>query len=157
MSTPPVSSAQFKIRFARDFVFGTTMDKVLDSDITNALSEAMLIFNSGLWEDEAEGAVAFGFAAAHCLVLNVQAAGGLSAQNLGRGVHSHGGGVVNNKSVGSVSVGYAVPDFVTSSAILSQLMRTDYGQRYLHLLTPRLVGNINVLEGSNDTGVGRAV
>jgi hypothetical protein len=153
--TPPLASvAEFKARFDRDFVFGTTTDKIRDTDITNALNEAAPVFNLDLWEDETEGKVAFLQAAAHCLVLNMQAAGGLSAVNMGRGVQSRGGGVVQNKSVGSVSVGFALPAFVTESPILSQFMRTDYGQRYLQLLTPRLVGNVGLVKGSNDTGVG---
>jgi hypothetical protein len=157
MTPPPVTIDEFKTRFIRDFVFGSTPDKVMDPDVNIALTEAVLVFNPDLWDDLAEQKVAFLLAAAHCLVLNVQAAGGLSAQNMGRGVNSHGGGVVQTKSVGSVSVGFAVPAFVTESKVLSQFMRTDYGQKYLQLVTPRLVGNLAVLEGSNDTGVGRAV
>jgi hypothetical protein len=157
MQTPPVTLSEFKIRFDRDFVFGTTKDKVMDNDITIALNEATTVYNANLWDDISEGKMAFYLAAAHFLVLNVQAAGGLSASNMGRGVHSRGGGVIQNKSVGSVSVGFAMPTFVTESAALSQLMRTDYGQKYLQMCLPRLVGHTEIVEGSNDTGVGNAV
>jgi hypothetical protein len=155
--TPPVTADEFRVRFVRDFVYGVTHDKVTDADITNALVEATFVFNSALFDDTTEIKAAFLLAAAHFLVLNIQAAGGLSATNMGRGVNSRGGGVVQSKSVGGVSVNYAINPMINENAILSQFMRTDYGQAYLNILAPRLVGNCGVLEGSNDTGVGLAV
>jgi len=152
MPTPPVTLTEFKARFTRDFVYGTTADKVMDADVTNALNDATLVFNEGLFADTLEIKTAFLFAAAHFLVLNVQAAGGLSAVNRGRGVKSRGGGAIQNKAVDGVSVGFAVSPFVTDSPILSQFLRTDYGQKYLALVTPRLVGNVAVVSGPDDTG-----
>lgn len=156
MPTPPATVEEFKTRFFRDFIYdGSAQDdpaKVLDVDITNALNDGTLLFNSGLWCDDLEKKTAFLFLAAHFLVLNIQGAGGLSGTNFGKGMKSHGGGVTQQKSVGSVSVGYAISPYISNDPVLSQFMRTDYGQKYLQLLTPRLCGNVAVVAGWNDTG-----
>jgi len=154
VTPPPVTIEEFKTRFDRHFTFGETKDKVRDQDITLALNEATLIYNADLWEDVTEGKIAFLLAAAHCLDLNVQAAGGLSAINYGRGIQNKGGGVIQSKSVGSVSVNFAIPNFVTESPILSQLAETGFGKQYLQMFLARRVGHAECVKGSNDTGVG---
>src|SRR5262245_56887839 len=148
----PASIADFKARFDRDFVFDTTTDAVRDVDITDALNDASSTFNDGLWASGTEIITAFLFLAAHNLVLNLQAAGGLFAVNLGRGVKSKGSGPISAKSVGSVSVNYALPESIVNDPQLSPYLRTEYGLRYLQMLTPRLVGNVVVVLGENDTG-----
>jgi hypothetical protein len=151
VSYPP-SIADFKAQFDRDFVYGSGTDTVRDADITRALADANMLFNPGLWSTEEKPTV-YGLLAAHFLVTNIQAAGGASPGNQGKGLASHGGGTVESKSVGGVSVGFAVPDFVRQNPILSQLMRTDYGQKFLMLIYPRLVGNVAVISGSPDGGI----
>lgn len=150
--TPPATVAQFKAQFDRDFQYGSGTDKVRDTDITRAFTDALMVWNPCLWRTE-EKVNAFCYAAAHFLVLSLQAAGGLAAPSKALGPQNRGGGVVQTKSVGGVSVGYQMPDFVAKSAILSQFMRTDYGQRYLQLVTPRLVGNLDIVAGERDPGV----
>lgn len=152
MPTPPIDVAAFKAYFVRDFVYGATPDMVMDADITKALGQGMMVFNPAIWADDAEKAVAFQWVAAHFLVIDIQAAGGLSVANLGLGVESQGGGTIQSKGVGSVNVSLALPSSIIESPILSQFMRTDYGQKYLQLLTPRLVGNGTVVAGWDDTG-----
>jgi hypothetical protein len=151
VATPPASIAEFKDRMDRDFIFGTTTDKVRDKDITNALTQASSVFNEDLWTTE-EVKEAFIMAASHFVELNMRAAGGLSAHNMGRAVNSTGDGVIQNKSVGGVSIGYAIPDRVMNSPTLSPFMKTNHGQIYLQMLAPRLVGNMVVMRGPNDTG-----
>jgi hypothetical protein len=73
------------------------------------------------------------------LALNIQTAGGLS-ELFQNGIDSNGGGVILNKSVGQVSVAYQLPDRLANDQILYQFQRTGYGQQYLQLVTPRLVG-----------------
>lgn len=147
MSSFPPSVADFKAQFNRDFTYGTGMNTVMDSDVQRGLNEARIVFNPELWGTDYEKNTAYLYASAHFMVLNIQAAGGPSATNFGRGVQSKGGGTIESKGVGSVNVGYAVPDFVRQSPILSQFMRTDYGQMYLQFMNPRLVGNIAVVSG----------
>ncbi len=151
MSGFPPSVSDFKTLFTRDFVYGGTtggLDTVLDSDIQRGITEAQMVFNSGLWASLSDANLACCYVAAHFMVLNIQGAGGLAVKNRGLGVQSKGGGTIESKGVGSVNVGFAVPNYVRESPILSQFMRTDYGQFYLQLLTPRLVGNIAVVSGS---------
>jgi len=145
----PATLENFKTRFDRDFNFGPGKEAVRDVDVNNALAEANSVFNEALWDSD-ESVVAFLFAAAHCLVLNLQASGGLSASELGQGAESRGGGVIQAKSVGGVSVTYVIPEHIAQSPILSQFMRTDYGQRYLQMLVPRLVGHGEVIGGWDD-------
>lgn len=148
MSSFPPSVADFKAYFNRDFIYGPGLNTVQDTDIQRGLNETMFVFNQALWGSDYEVATAYLYASAHFMVLNIQAAGGLNATNMGVGVQSKGGGTIESKGVGSVNVGFAVPDFVRQSPILSQFMRTDYGQSYLQLLNPRLVGNIQVVSGT---------
>ena len=135
----------------RDFIFGETTDKVRDKDITNALTQASMVFNEDLWTTE-EVKEAFIMAASHFVELNVRAAGGLSAVNMGRAVNSSGDGVIQSKSIGGVSVNYAIPERVQNSPTLSPFMKTNHGQLYLQMLAPRLVGNMVFLSGGNDAG-----
>lgn len=151
--TPPVTIAEFKDRFDRDFDYGAGTDQVRDKDITRSLTEASSCFNPCLWTTTPEGRLAYLQATAHFLVLSIQAAGGLSGTNQGQGVNSRGGGVIQSKSVGAVSVAYVMPDFVAQSPILSQFMRTDYGQKYLQMLTPFLVGHVSIAEGPHEPDV----
>lgn len=152
MPTPAASVADFKAFFVRDFNYGATPDLVMDADVTKALATAASVFNDALWADAAERATPFLYASAHYLVLSLQAAGGLSAVNLSRGAKNHGGGTIQTKSVGSVSVAFALSESLTNDPILSQFQSTDYGRIYLGMLAPRLVGNVDVVAGWNDTG-----
>ncbi len=152
MSFPP-AVADFKAQFNREFVYGTSTAQVQDNDIQRSINEASIMFNPGLWDgvtalgSTTELNIVYLYVAAHYLVLNIQGAGGLSAVNMGRGVKSSGGGTIESKSVGSVSITYAIPEDIKNSPILGQFMRTDFGQKYLALLWPRLVGNVQVVSG----------
>jgi hypothetical protein len=148
--TIPATVSDFKSQFDRDFIYGSGLEFVRDQDISRALNEASSVFNPDLWtSDEVKNA--YLYAAAHFLVMNVQMAGGLSSPSTGKGIDSRGGGIIQSKSVGQVSVNYSIPESLSNDPLLTQFMRTDYGQKYLQLLTPRLVGNIGVLPGNNDT------
>ena len=150
-TTYPATVADFKDWFSRDFVYGTDSHaKVMDIDITKAQSQAWAVFNPTLWADAEEKKTAFLYAAAHFLALDLQAAGGLNALNASEGANSRGGGVMNSASVGGVSVGYHLPEKLANDMVLSQLMQTHYGQRYVQMLMPRLVGPAFVVGGENE-------
>jgi hypothetical protein len=152
MAYPPAVS-DFKARFTRDFQYSPGADQIVDADIQNALNDAVSLFNQSLWSSATETTTAFLFLAAHMLVMNLRPAGGPMAVNVGKGARSGGGGVVLSKSVGSVSLTYAIPQRIQNSPILGPFMRTDYGQRYLQMLAPRLVGNVAVAAGPVDSDV----
>ena len=152
MAFPP-TAADFQARFTRDFVYGVGGDSVTTGDINNALADATPLFNSSLWSSPTEQKTAFLFLAAHMLLMNLRAAGGLAAVNTNKGASAGAGGVVLSKGVGAISLSYAIPARIQNSPILGPLMRTEYGQRYLHMVSARLVGNVAVVGGFVDSDV----
>lgn len=158
-ATPPVTVEEFKSYFVRDFPYGPGTDKVMDADVDRALNEALSVFNAALWTTE-EKPVAFRYAAAHFLVRNIQAAGGLSGPGAaggpgggGSGASNQGRGPIASKSVGAVSLNYQLPPGLAESAILSQFLTTDYGIRYLQMAAPRLIGGVSVVQGPRDPDI----
>lgn len=153
MTAPTVS--EFKSYFTREFPYAPSdssdrKDLVTDADITRALNETALMFDEKLWADANEIKIAYLLASAHFLSVNIQDAGGLAAENAGAGLKSTGGAAVQQKSVGNVSLAYALPESITQHPFLSQFMRTGYGQRYLQLVSTRMVGGGFVVESGND-------
>lgn len=151
---PPASVAQFEAFFSRDFVYGPGIDSVRPVDIQNALNVASSVFNPTLFSTApigvppnltSEALVAYLYCSAHFLVTGLQGVGGLG--KVGKGLLSQGEGVVGSKGVGGVSVGYVWPSFITESGALFQLTKTVYGQLYLQVLMPRLVGNVGAVIG----------
>ena len=114
----------------------TTIDSienyVLDTDISNAICEASLNFNEGLWGCENEKSVAFGYLVAHYLCCDIQTAL--------QGISSTGSYPIQNKTVGSVSVGFAIPLMYLNDPFIGYLNKTGFGQKYFSLLLPRLRG-----------------
>jgi len=135
----PIAISDFKTNFARDFVYGSTNDKVLDADITKAINEALMVWNSTLWANTSEQQLSFLYLTAHFLVIDIQNAGGLSTNNTSAGMNSRGTGLINSKSVGSVSVSSTYNTRLINDPVLWQLNKTGYGQKYLQMLTPRIV------------------
>lgn len=150
MPTPPDATA-FKAFFVREFPYGSTPDTVMDADITRALAEVVPVFNPAIWTSD-EYATAYLYVAAHNLALNIQAAGGLLTAPGSAGIDSQGRAPVSSVSVGPVSQSFEIPERVKNSPILSGFMRTAFGQRYLEMLTPKLVGNVAVASGWSDLG-----
>lgn len=103
-----------------------------------------------------EAMIAYNYLTAHLMVLSLQNAGGLGVPSSFQGPNSTGGGVVQSKSVGSVSVSYAFPDYVINSPTLSQYLRTGYGQKYLQMLTPKMAGRRVKVVGGEPTVVNPA-
>jgi Protein of unknown function (DUF4054) len=153
-NTFPPAITDFKSYFNRDFIYGGDgdMNKIQDNDITRALNEANSVFNTALWSGDPESATAYLYIAAHYLVQNIKMAGGIGGQSLNAGLNSRGGGgAVQSKSVGSVSLNYALPESITNNPILFSFMETDYGVRYLNMVIPRLVGTIFVVPGFSES------
>jgi hypothetical protein len=157
MTTPnfPPLVSDFQAQFPREFTYGTGLDSVTPNDIQRAINESVIMFNPGLWDsstpvgNSTEAGIAMMYLAAHLMVLNIQQmAGGLSAIPRGKGVRNSPKGVLVAAGVGSASVSYQVPPpRVQENAVLMDLFRTTFGQRYLAMMEPRLVGNVQVVSG----------
>lgn len=113
---------------------------VLDQDIEKAFAEAELVFNEALFPTEDEQRLAFLYLAAHYLIIDLNA----SNNNGQLGIS----GPINNRSVGNVSEGYAIPKWMTDNDLLAPFASTPYGQKYISLLRPKLVGNVFVVKGA---------
>ncbi len=117
---------------------------IQDSDILRAFNEAKVNFNAALFGDDDTVKMVFLYLAAHYLVIDLN-----NAMNpLGLGFM----GLVQSKSVGSVSESYALPQWMLNNAILSQYAITGYGRKYLSLIQPYLVGNIIFCPGRTTYG-----
>lgn len=142
----PITLANFKAYFTRDFTYGAASDTVQDGDITRAIAEANAQFNAGLFVVGDDLEIAFELLTAHVLVRNIQAAGGIDKK--GRGVRSSGMFAISSKSAGPASVSYQLPTELAESPVLNEYLTTAYGQKYLQLLVPHLSGNMQIAAGS---------
>ena len=117
---------------------------IQDSDIMRAFKEAKVNFNAGLFGDDDTIEMVFLYLAAHYLVIDLNNAMNPMAMGFM--------GFTQSKSVGSVSQSFALPDFVTKNAALSQYMQTGYGAKYVSLIYPYLIGNIMLIPGRTTIG-----
>lgn len=139
--TYPITVAEFKTWFSRDFPYSEDGDLtgVTTHDIQKAFAEAWMNFNSSFFETEDDKKLGFLYLSAHYLVIDLQ--------NSSQGINGKYEGLMTNKSVGSVSVGYTIPNWVTDHPIYSLLSQTKYGLKYLSLIIPMLVGNVVAVKG----------
>lgn len=122
----------FKSYFTRDFPYGVANNTVLDSDITKALGEAGVNFNSGLFGDQDTYSMAFLYLAAHYLVMDLRASS--------QGITGNFPWLEAPKTVGSVSQGFTFPEFIATNPILAHFGKTYYGAKYITIVYPRLIG-----------------
>lgn len=112
-----------------------------DSDIINAIAEASVNFNENLFPDCCTAKLVFLYLVAYYLTVDFQnALNPMSA-----------GGIVTNKSVGSVSEGYAIPTAFINNPKFGLYAKNGYGQKYLSLILPYLTGNIIISYGATTT------
>lgn len=150
--TPPATVDEFKARYARDFKYGPGFDKVQDQDIAHAMTDALTVFNPALFT-AADGQTGFLYLAAHYLVVNIQAVGGLQAKPEGLGLENQAQGIVASKGISGVSVSLVdPPEFIKKVPLLAQLWITDYGRKYVSMLEPKLRGNVHAVAGPRDAG-----
>lgn len=138
----PVTVAEFKTWFFRDFPYSENnndLSGITENDILKAFAEAMFVFNKDLFT-ETEQPTAFMYIAAHYLVIDLK--------NSSMGLKGAFSGLMTNKSVGSVSVGYSLPNWVMDNPLYSLLAQTPYGVKYLSLVIARCVGNMGVVKGA---------
>jgi len=137
----PITVDDFKGWFTRDFPYSVSGDLsgITDQDLLKAFAEASMNFNPTLFSTVDEQKLGFLYLAAHYLVIDIQ--------NSSQGLAGKYEGIMSSKSVGSVSVGYTIPDWVMGHPIYSLLSQSKYGMKYLSLIIPQLVGNISAVRG----------
>jgi hypothetical protein len=140
----------FKSWFTRDFDYATPYgmtgpiddcpktERITDADLTKAYSEAEINFNPSLFSTDTQLKVTFLYLAAHYLANDRQAATTQGAPY----------SPVQSRSVGPVSESYVIPDWMKNDVVLGSFMTTRYGQKYLTLIKPLLIGNVVVYEGA---------
>jgi hypothetical protein len=147
-----ITITDFKNWFDRDFRYqapvgmtGTISDCkdgfVTDNDLNKAHIEADINFNEGLFSEDNQIRTTFLYLMAHYLVNDLQTAES--------GVNSAGYFAVNSRSVGPISESYAIPQWMQNDPVLGSFMTTRYGQKYLSLIKPLLIGNVQVYEGGS--------
>ena len=136
----PVTIAEFKTWFQRDFPFSEDPTKgITDADIEKAFAEAAFVFNKSLFEEK-DQKLAFLYISAHYLVIDLK--------NSSMGLKGTFNGLMTNKSVGSVSVGYSMPNWILENPIYSLIAQTPYGVKYLSLIINSCIGNFVAVKGA---------
>lgn len=146
-----VTLDNFKTWFSRDFTYLIPANQtvarpdccpnyVTDDDLSKAFIEAKINFNDGLFSDDDQLRTTFLYLAAHYLVNDLQ------TSLTGSG--SSGFFPVASRAVGPVSESYALPTWVTNDPVLGSYTTTRYGQKYLSLIKPLMIGNVSVFQGA---------
>ena len=134
MPSYPCTISEFKSYFARDFNFAPADDQgnidqyIVDADITKAITESVLNFNDGLFNDPA---TIFMYLVAYTLVVNLQ--------NSAKGISSQAKFPISSNNVGGVSISFAIPERYAKDAFVQQYTKNGYGMKYLELVLPYLV------------------
>ncbi len=160
--------ADFKAQFSLDFPYGDGTAAVSDAEIQNGLNlvASGAYFNAALFSlaplgatganpTTNEASLAFLHCAAHFVWKRVKARGGLRAPGYKGGANSKGLGVAASATVGPVSTSTEWPDSIKNDSMLFQFTQSPYGELYLQMLTPKLVGNVGLVMGERlPTGFG---
>lgn len=140
MFTAP-TIANFKTQFVRDFPYGTDPNtSVLDADIANAFNLVDMQINQALWATQSQYQIAYGYLAAHYMVLNLRASS--------QGLNGQYNWAQNSKSVGGVSESFTIPERIVNNPDFMAFTKTNYGAMYLNLLWPQLAGQIYSVHGT---------
>ena len=133
----PLTVTQFQTYFARNFVYGTVLPAVLDGDITNAINEAMLVFNPDIYPDDNTATTAALYLSAHFLQTALDMADSQGQPDA----------IENSRSANGVSQSLVVPDWMQEGE-LAMYATTGYGRRWL-LITKQFVdGAVFVIGGA---------
>lgn len=113
---------------------------VLDSDITKAFAEAQMNLNQELFTSDANITLGYLYLTAFFLVNDIKTA--LA------GLQSTGSQPLTARTVGSVSESYAVSPYYLNNPLYLFYNKNGYGQKYLAMIQPMLVGNVGVVCGT---------
>lgn len=115
----------------------TDTEKVTDYDIANAFTAAGQFNTSqNLFSSQSGYSYATNLLAAHYLCLTVAAGS--------TGLFGKAEWLTRTKTVGNVSETYEIPPRILNSPYLSKLSKTTYGAQFLELMSPQLIGNMQV-------------
>ncbi len=128
------SVSDFKQYFTRDFQYGTTSDKVTDTDISTALGDSSVFVNPDLYQTQDIYDTGFLLLGAHFLVMNLRAAN--------NGLQGQFPWMQQSKSVGSVAESFAIPQRIMDNPEYAMLTKTYYGAKFLFMILPQLSGQI---------------
>lgn len=132
-TNPTVSD--FKNQFSRDFPYGTDIDNdVVDADITSAFQYTNFSINQGFFGDQGSYSLAYNLLSAHYLVTNLRASS--------QGINGQYNWLQNSKGVGQVNEAFSIPQRILDNPYFSSFSKTNYGQSYLMLIMPQLVGQM---------------
>lgn len=117
---------------------GEVNDYVTDDQISGAMAEAFMVFNCGIFADPAKRLLAFLYLTAHFLTVDM------------RNISSGGASVFPSRSrrAGALSETLEINARFAQSPILSAYLTTGYGQKYLAMMGPHLVGQATFLFGT---------
>lgn len=127
---PPSDSAKWQVQT-------DISNYVVDKDITKSYEQACANFNESLFSDDDEIKIVYLYLTAHYLVNDLNEAG----------LESTGSQLVSSIKVGNVSENYKIPDWMINNQAFSYFTTTSYGLKYLSLVAPLMVGNIQSAEG----------
>ncbi len=113
---------------------------VLDSDIEKAFAEAKVNFNQSLFANDEDIRIGYLYLTAFYLVNDLQTAQA--------GIQAVGIGLLKSRTVGSVSESYEFPQWIMEFPFYAFLYTNRYGMKYLSLILPYLVGNVQVVAGT---------
>lgn len=131
----------FKGYFTRDFDYGTDPENnILDADLTKALNQTVMNINVGIFPTQQPYTYGFLLMMAHFLSENMLASS--------QGISGKYDFLLNNKSVGSVSVGITIPDQFLRNPIYAMYMRTNYGAQFIQFVFPLLQGTMFSVRGA---------
>jgi len=125
-----------------DWIEDNIYNYILDIDITKAQTEAKSLFNQSLFSTESEIKLAFNYITAHFLAIDIRRSG--------EGINSKGEYLTNSQSVGSVSESKSIPTSISENPYFNIFTSTGYGQKYIGLVLPRLIGRISVVAGATN-------
>ncbi len=139
MSWTAPTATEFKAQFVRDFPYApaadpTNLEYITDSDITAAINQAQINFNSGLFGDNAT--IIFMFLAAHTLIMNIR--------NSSMGLSSQAKFALNSSSVGGVSISNNINEQFANDPLFSGYLQTGHGKVYLDMVYPYTIGNVGI-------------
>jgi len=111
---------------------------ITDKDITKSYSQACINFNAGLFSSDDDIKIGYLYLTAHYLVSDLNEGG----------IDSDSNNQVSSRTVGNITESYVVPEWINKDKILSYYTNTAYGKKYLSLILPSLVGNVECVEGA---------
>ena len=141
MAWIPPAVSDFQAFFNRDFSYApagvpaTDFDYIQPADITKAINEALIEFNSALYGSSDQITNIFMYLAAYHLVENLK--------NSMKGIAAQANFPVASQGAGGVNASYQIPERYLKSPILAPYTQNGYGMKYLSLVVPFLVGNVS--------------